>query len=84
MSIKTRTGARSALNLLAKLCKLSHTPGFTVGLDTILGEARAAEVMALWTPLCALVDSFVAADNWFNKMDHADDDGTGEDVAPEG
>lgn len=81
---KIRTGARMFLNLLAKCCKLSHTPGFRVGINTILGEARAAEFMLLWDPCCALVDSFVAADNWFNKLDHADDDGTGEDVTPEG
>lgn len=77
-----RNGARSLLDLMAKCCKLTRLPGFSGGLTAILGSTNAAQFMALWVPLCALVDSFVAADNFFNQRDMQDDDGTGEDTAP--
>lgn len=78
-----RNGARSFLDLLAKVCKLSHLPGFRIGLANILGASEATSLFALWDPLCAAVDILVASDNWFNKLDHVNDDGDGEDEAAE-
>lgn len=75
-------GARTLLNLLAKCCKLSRIPGFANGISNILGASTAASFMAVWEPLCAFVDTLVAADNFFNQKDRQDDDGTGEDITP--
>lgn len=76
-----RNGARTFLNLLAKICQLSRLPGFRAGLDRILGGENGAQLWALFDPLCALVDTLIATDNYFNQKDRQEDDGTGEDVA---
>lgn len=73
-------GARTLLDLLAKCCKLSRLPGFSVGITSILGSTNAAAFMAVWEPLCAFVDTLVAADNFFNQKDRQNDDGAGEDT----
>jgi len=64
-----RNGARSALNLVAKACKMSRTPGWRVGIGTILGTATAAEFFSVWDPFCAVVDLLIGADNFFNQID---------------
>lgn len=73
-------GARTLLHLLAKCCKLSRIPGFANGIANILGATNAASFMAVWEPLCAFVDTLVAADNFYNQKDRQNDDGLGEDV----
>lgn len=79
----TRNGARTFLNLLAKACKLSRLPGFRLGADKILGSDTAGSFFVLWDPLCAFVDGLVGLDNWYNQKDYQNDDGDGEDGAPE-
>ena len=74
-----RNGARQAMGLLAKVCKLSKLPGFRGGIANILGTTNATSFFALWDPLCAFIDVLIGADNWFNQIDANDDDGTGED-----
>lgn len=76
----TRNGARTFLDVIAKACRLSHLPGFRLGLNQILGVEAANSLFAVWTPLCEAVDVLIAADNWYNKFDRANDDGAGEDV----
>jgi hypothetical protein len=66
---KTRTGARTFLKEIQHACKLSHTAGFRNGLTTILGPDGAADLYALWTPLCTLFESIVALDDFFNLID---------------
>lgn len=78
----TRNGARTFLNLLKEICKLSHLPGFRIGLNTIMGVETATSLLGLWDPLCVLVDVLVASDNYFNQKDNQNDDGTGEDTNP--
>jgi len=68
-----RNGARGALNLVAKACKLSRTPGWRVGITTILGTTDAASFFAVWDPFCAFVDLAVGADNFFNQIDFQDE-----------
>nr|CRY96348.1 hypothetical protein [uncultured prokaryote] len=77
-------GARTFLRILAKACKLSHLPGFRIGLTNILGFEQIAAFYAVWTPLCELVDAYVEADNWYNQKDYQNTDGTGEDTNPPG
>lgn len=77
-----RNGARTFLTVMAKACQLSRIPGFNVGLRQILGTEQGNAVIALWEPLCALIDTIRAADNYFNQIDRQDDDGTGEDDTP--
>lgn len=76
-----RNGARTFLNLVAKACKMSHLPGFRVGLNNILGPEVATNFFALWDPFCAFTDLLVAGDNWYNQKDFQEDDGPGEDQA---
>lgn len=76
-----RNGARSFLNLMKKACDLSRIPGFTLGLEKILGTGQAGTVMALWVPLCALIDTLVATDNYFNQLDF-EPDHEGDEDAP--
>lgn len=76
----TRNGARTFLNVMAKACKLSHTSGFVTGLNSILGPENAGQVYALWTPLCALIETLIAADNYFNQVDFVDEEGDTEDM----
>ena len=76
---RIRNGARSALKLLADVCKLSRIPGFRGGVQQILGTENATTFFSLWDPLCAFIDLLIGADNWFNQIDADDDDGTGED-----
>lgn len=78
----TRNGARQFLNVIARACKLSHMPGFRLGLNEILGVTSANALMAVWEPFCTLIDVSIALDNWFNKKDSVDDDAGGEDAAP--
>lgn len=76
-----RNGARGALNLIAKACKLSRTPGWRVGIQGILGTTEAANFFAVWDPFCAVVDLLIGADNYFNQIDFQDEvPGNSEDI----
>lgn len=66
-----RNGARSALNLIAKACKLSRLPGFRVGITQILGSSQAATFFPAWDALCAVVDLLIGADNFYNQIDYS-------------
>lgn len=78
----TRNGARTFLNILQKACRLSHLPGFTNGIIRILGASDGATFMALWEPLCALVDQLVALDDHFNRIDATSPSETGGEDNP--
>jgi hypothetical protein len=69
MATKTRTGARSFLDILLKACRLSHTPGFVAGMAVIAGPAFTAEFMAAWSPVCLVLEAASAADDEFNRKD---------------
>lgn len=75
-----RNGARGTLNLIAKACKLSKTPGWRVGITTILGADGATEFFAVWEPFCAVVDLAIGADNWYNQLDYQEETVGSEDV----
>lgn len=68
-----RSGARGALNDIKHACKLSRTPGWRVGITTILGGEDAALFFAVWDPFCAFVDLMIGADNYFNQIDYQDE-----------
>jgi hypothetical protein len=68
-----RNGARTSLNLIAKVCRLSRTPGWRVGITQILGSTDATDFYAVWEPFCAVVDILVAEDNFFNQIDYQDE-----------
>lgn len=76
-------GARSILDLLAKACKMSHMPGFRAGLTAILGGDVVTDFYVVWTPLCAFVDTLIAADNWYNRVDAVEEVAGTEDVIEE-
>lgn len=78
-----RNGARGTLDLVAKACKLSRTPGWRVGITNILGPTEAADFYAVWEPFCQFVDLAIAADNWYNKLDYQEEVSGSEDVAGE-
>jgi hypothetical protein len=80
---RQRNGARSFLDLVAQVCKLSRLPGFQVGLIQILGPTEANAVTSVWEPFCAVVDGLIAGDNWYNKKDLEDTSvgDFGEDIA---
>ena len=78
-----RNGARGALDAVAKACKLSRTPGWSVGINGILGPDGAAEFLAVWTPFCAVVDTLIAADNYYNQKDFQDEPPTGDEDTAE-
>ena len=65
----TRNGARTFLELIAKMCQLSHLPGFRQGLRTILGPEAGDELFGFWNPLCLYVESLLALDDHWNKKD---------------
>lgn len=75
-----RNGARSALNLIAKACQLSRTPGWRVGITNILGGSQATDFYAVWEPLCAVVDILIATDNFYNQIDYSDEVPASEDL----
>jgi hypothetical protein len=78
-----RNGARTFLDVIAHACKLSRLPGFRGGLDRILGPDVAAELVAVWEPFCAVVDTLIALDDWYNKKDATTpSEGQGEDLTP--
>lgn len=66
---RTRTGARSYLELLRKVCKLFRHPGFTTGLINILGEAEGNGLIEAFLPVCAIVEVLLATDNYYNRVD---------------
>jgi len=69
----TRNGARSALNLLAKACKMSRLPGFRSGITSILGATDGAEFLAAWDTMCGVIDLLIGADNYFNQIDYQEE-----------
>lgn len=75
-----RNGARTFLTLMAHACKLSRMPGFVTGGRTILGAENFDTLYALWVPLCSFVDTLMALDNYYNKVDFVDEEGTSEDT----
>ena len=72
MGVK-RNGARSFLDLSAKICKLSRMPGFNTGLDNILGSDTAGDLRDAFAIFCTAIDFLVATDNWFNQIDFVDE-----------
>jgi len=76
-----RNGARSALNLVAKACKMSRLPGWRVGITSILGADLATDFFAVWDPFCAVVDLAIGADNFYNQLDYQNEPGPGEDLS---
>jgi len=77
----TRNGARSALNLVAKACRLSRTPGFRTGIAEILGAGNGADFLVAWDALCVVVDLLIGADNFYNQIDFVEEV-TGSEDAP--
>jgi len=75
-----RNGARSALNLIAKACKLSRSSGWRVGIGTILGPNDAADFFAVWDPFCAVIDLLIGADNFYNQIDFSREEAGSEDI----
>jgi hypothetical protein len=74
-----RNGARSALNLLAKACKMSRLPGFRVGITNILGSVEGAEFLVAWDATCIVIDALIGADNFFNQIDYQEETTGSED-----
>lgn len=68
-----RNGARSALNLIAKACKLSRTSGWRTGVINILGPTNAADFLAAWDVLCGVVDVLIGLDNFYNEIDFVEE-----------
>ena len=79
-----RNGARTFLEVIAKACRLSHMPGFRTGVDTILGPDSSTDLIAVWTPLCTLVETLIAGDDYWNKRDASLPDLVGSEDAPFG
>jgi hypothetical protein len=77
-----RNGARSALNLIAKACKLSRTSGWRAGIISILGPTEAANFFAVWDPFCGVVDVLIGLDNFYNQIDYVEESAGDEDVNP--
>lgn len=75
-----RNGARTALNLLHKVCKLSHLPGFRSGLNSILGVDDTDSFYIAWTPLCNFIELLVANDNFYNQIDYVEEEAGSEDI----
>lgn len=80
---RVRTGARTALDAIQTACRMSHLPGFRPAVLAILGDSNGLSLLNLWDPLCALVDTLVAADDWFNQKDFSPEDDGDEDVTGE-
>lgn len=80
---RVRTGARTMLELIQRACRLSHLPGFRPAVIAILGDSNGPSFLNLWDPLCALVDTLVAADDWFAQKDFNPEDDGDEDVSGE-
>lgn len=76
-----RNGARTALNLIARACKLSKSNGWRAGIIAIFGSAQANEFFAVWDPFCTFVDIAVGLDNWYNQIDQSEER-TGSEDAP--
>jgi len=62
-------GARTVLNLLRKVCQLTHHFGFRQGVINILGSEIATDFFAVWDVACPVIEAIVSADNYFNKID---------------
>ena len=78
-----RNGARTFIDLMTKVCRLSHTKGFQLGLRQILGADAADDFYALWTPACAIFESIQGLDDHFNRLDATDPSlSGGEDGVP--
>lgn len=80
----TRNGARTFLFIMQRACKMSHLPGFAIGLDTILGPGAGAEMLAVWAPVCIFVEELISQDSVFNKRDATLPDEDGSEDGPFG
>lgn len=80
----TRNGARTFLELVVKMCRLSHMPGFRQGLRTILGNDAGDELWGFWNPFCVYVESLLALDDKWNRRDASLPDIDGSEDAPFG
>jgi len=83
MGVKVN-GARTFLEIMAKACRLSHLPGFALGINRILGPDAATDMLAVWGPTCTLVESLIASDDYFNKRDATLPDSSGSEDGPFG
>lgn len=76
---RSRTGARTFLDIMVKACRLSHMPAFTAGITLIMGETNGLALLNLWYPICAFIETLVAADDFFNQVDAGSQGDGGED-----
>jgi hypothetical protein len=78
-----RNGARTFLNLSKKICDLSHLPGFRPGMANILGPSVADDILVPFEGFCSAVETAIALDNHFNKVDTAPETTGDEDLTIE-
>lgn len=76
-----RNGARTSLDLLKKVCQLSHLPGFVQGVRAIIGEPETTELLAAWATVCTIVEALIAADNFYNRIDFVQEQEDTEDIS---
>lgn len=67
--MRTRTGARKYLDIIAIACKLFRLPFFKSGIIQILGDENGNAVIDNFTPFCELVEQLIISDNYYNKVD---------------
>jgi hypothetical protein len=78
---KTRTGARSALDLVRKLNHLCNIVGFANGVRQILGADDGAVILGVLDTLCSTFRSISGSDDNWNRLDAtAPSDTGGEDI----
>lgn len=74
-----RNGARTHLDLAKRVCELSRLPGFRAGIIEILGDGSTAYLSA-FDIFCVAVDALIAADNFYNRIDTAEEVANSEDI----
>jgi hypothetical protein len=55
---------------MQKACRLSHMTGFRTGVSNILGPTNANAVFGFWDPMCVFIESLIALDQWYNRVDY--------------
>jgi len=59
---------------------MSHIPGFNAAILLIFGPEEGEALLAAWATFCTLVETFIAADDWFAQIDYNPDVEGGEDL----
>jgi hypothetical protein len=69
VAAKRRTGAPTWAKIMREACKLTHFPGFWLGLQRISTPEFVATIQPLWEACCVAIEAYMSSDDYPFQVD---------------